>query len=521
MKRALEESPTVEARADALGVTVEPPSGEDVSTPSPSSPRQKIGRYELLFELARGGMGSVHVGRVVGDHGFDRLVALKLLPKERASRDDFAAFAAEARITARINHPNVVDTFEFGLDEGVPFLAMQFIEGVPLSRLLEELRARDELLDPDLAAWIAAQAALGLHAAHELSSPTGESLGIVHRDVSPQNLLLSFEGRVYVADFGVAKLLEGERATASGVIKGKFSYMSPEQTRAELVDRRSDVFALGAVLHETLTGKAVFSGASPAESVFQINNAEPRPAAELRAEVQEDLSRAVERCLLKSRERRFDSALEVAEALRSGLRSRRAVVDESDLASLLKKLFGDERKKLKARIRAAWDDPAATAGASEPPPRPSDRPPETHLSHGSVTATVGSIVLPRRSLLGSPWLWGAGLAAAAAIGLVIWFSGESPPAPTAASPHPVETANPSPPPEREITPPTGPTAHDAPPSPAESAEASAPSASHVVHGARPPVPAKSAEPRQNATPPAPSATSPSHKGEPFRALDHG
>src|SRR5579883_776159 len=237
----------------------------------------RLGRYDLLFELARGGMGAVYVGRLVGAHGFDRLVAVKRLTREDA---DVEAFLEEARVSARISHPNVVQTFELGEEQGMPFLVMQLVEGVSLARLLSKLAARDEAIGADLAAWILAQAAAGLHAAHELRSVDGRPLGLVHRDVSPQNVLLSYEGRVYVTDFGIAKLRDARRSTESGVVKGKFAYMSPEQARAQPVDRRSDVFALGILLYEAIVGARLFQGESPAETVLRVvEQATPSPRA--------------------------------------------------------------------------------------------------------------------------------------------------------------------------------------------------------------------------------------------------
>ena len=521
MVRALDEAETVEAKVGDLDAPAAggPGSGPAAASSTPST--RTISRYELLFELARGGMGSVHVGRVLGDHGFDRLVAIKLLPKDRASDEDFAAFAAEARITARINHPNVVDTFEFGLADGVPFLAMQLIEGVPLSRLLEELALRDERLDPDLVAWIGSQAALGLHAAHELASPAGESLGIVHRDVSPQNLLLSFEGRVYVADFGVAKLLENERATASGVIKGKFSYMSPEQTRAERVDRRSDLFSLGAVLHEALTGKALFSSVSPAESVFQINNLEPPELRSVRADVPDELSRVIARCLARKREQRFDSAREVADTLRASLRARKAVVDEGDLSSLLATLFAEERARLRARVRAALDTTGTTSASDAVlvEKGAASEPPEVHRSHGSVTATVGVPGLPKTSFVSRRWI-GLAMGAAAVIALVAWLSRSSASSTTTAS----ATAASSTTAAANEVPKAAPVSPALPGAATSTAhlldeEALSPTTTpsavtSASHPSRPRVPpAGSAHPS-----PLPSAAAPSHKGEPFRGL---
>jgi serine/threonine protein kinase len=347
---------------------------------SPRSART-LGRYEILFELARGGMGTVYVGRLVGAHGFDRLVAIKRLIPGEADAADVNALLAEARVSARIRHPNVVQTLELGEHEGTPFVVMQLVEGVSLARLLRTLNRRKEALDQDLAAWIIAQVATGLHAAHELQSPSGEPLHLVHRDVSPQNVLLSFSGQVYVADFGIAKVKDTEVKTQSGVVKGKFAYMSPEQARAEPLDRRSDVFSTGILLYEALTGKRLFAGESPAETILRIVEGKVPSPLEKRPELSPDLAEIALMCLKKRREERFDSASALAAALRTVLRERGASVDQGQLAELLDALFAEDREKLTTRIREA-------VVSAEHPAVPSGTEPSASDGQGSIIATI-------------------------------------------------------------------------------------------------------------------------------------
>lgn len=323
---------------------------ETAQAPPARSMPERLGRYELLFELARGGMGAVYVARLLAPHGFDRLVAIKCL-STGAGPTDVAAFLDEARVTAKIDHPSVVQTLELGEHDGQPFLVMQLVQGVSLARLLEELRVREEKIGPEIAAWIAAQAASGLHAAHELRGPDGQLLQLVHRDVSPQNILLSFEGRVYVADFGVAKF-KSDRSTQGGVVKGKFGYMSPEQAFGRTLDRRSDVFSLGVVLHEAICGKRLFPGDAPAQVVLGVVNAAVPSPSETRADIDEGLATIVMRCLEKDADARFATAGELAEALRAWLRARPRV-DEGELAALLARLLPRERARLEARMQAS------------------------------------------------------------------------------------------------------------------------------------------------------------------------
>jgi eukaryotic-like serine/threonine-protein kinase len=327
---------------------------------------ERLGRYEILFELARGGMGTVYAGRLVGVHGFDRLVAIKRL---HADGGNVEAFLAEARLGGRILHPNVVETIELGEHEGAPYLAMQLIEGVSLDDLLGALESRGEAMDPDLAAWVCLQAAAGLHAAHELRDKEGRPLGLVHRDISPQNILLSFAGRVYVTDFGVAKLRDARVVTDSGVVKGKFGYMSPEQTRAGALDLRSDVFSLGICLYESLVGARLFDGDSPASCILRILEHEPAPPERVRPGVPEELGAVAMRALSKRREDRYESAAAMGEALRSTLRARQAHVDEADMAALLARAVPAERQRLEALLRGATSAASASSPGPEPPRR--------------------------------------------------------------------------------------------------------------------------------------------------------
>lgn len=321
----------------------------------------RIGRYEVLFELARGGMGTVHAARLVGPRGFAHTVAIKRLIAAEASADEVAGLFDEARIAARLHHPNVVEIFELALHEGAPYIVMQLVSGVSLGRLLARAGDRGEALDPWLVAWIVGEIAAGLHAAHELREQ-GELLGLVHRDVSPENILISFDGAVRVSDFGVAKWRFAERATEDGVTRGKLAYMSPEQTGAGAIDRRSDVFALGVVAHEALAGRRLFVGESPAETIRRVLELEAPELRTLRPEVPEAVSELVRRCLEKDRAKRPGTADEVGGAMRALLRQERRVVDATDLAAVMARLFPGERERLAERIASAARAPDGDGG---------------------------------------------------------------------------------------------------------------------------------------------------------------
>jgi len=223
---------------------------------------QQVGSYDIVTRLRSGGMATLFLGRRQGPAGFRRHVAIKVVHEHLAADPTFVRmFLDEALLSARIQHPNVVHVEELGEADGTYFLVMEYVHGCTLSRLLKQLSKLGRRLSPDMAAWIAIQIAEGLHAAHDLTGDHGEALHVVHRDVSPQNVLLSETGHVKLIDFGVAKARGRALRTTSGSLKGKLAYMSPEQARGDDLDRRTDVYALGVVLWESLTGRRRFQAA--------------------------------------------------------------------------------------------------------------------------------------------------------------------------------------------------------------------------------------------------------------------
>src|SRR5271154_2384991 len=214
-----------------------------VAPASESLPARSIGRYLLFGEIASGGMATVHFGRLSGPAGFSRTVAIKRLHPNLAKDPEFVAmFLDEARLAARIRHPNVIPTLDVVATEGEIFLVMDYVQGESLSRLIRAAVARGERIPPDMVAALMVGVLHGLHAAHEAKSDHGEPLGIVHRDVSPHNILVGTDGAARVLDFGVAKAIGRSQNTREGQIKGKLAYMAPEQVRGS-VSRRTDVYA--------------------------------------------------------------------------------------------------------------------------------------------------------------------------------------------------------------------------------------------------------------------------------------
>lgn len=309
----------------------------------------RLGRYELLFLLASGGMGAVYAGRVVGREGIGRVVAVKVMLNRNPDNADLQAFLSEARVTARLDHPNVVRTIELGEDQGTLFIAMELVRGQSLRTVLATLGRDKRHLPFGIIARVMIQAANGLHAAHELRNAEGVPLNLIHRDLSPDNILLAYSGQVFVSDFGVAKL-SNTASTHTGVVKGKFAYMSPEQVNAEPLDRRSDIFTLGILLWEALTGRRLFKGGTPRETVALILGCSVKNPKTLRANVPERLAAITLRCLEHDADQRYATAKEVADELRTCVKVCGIPSDEGDLTELLESLFGKERAELDVKL---------------------------------------------------------------------------------------------------------------------------------------------------------------------------
>ncbi len=278
--------------------------------------RGRAGRYLIFDELASGGMAAVHLGRLLGSAGFVRTVAIKRIHPHFARDPDFVAmFTDEARLAARIRHPNVVSTLDFVTAERELFLVMEYIHGESLSKLLRATSLRKEVVPIPVAVGICIGILHGLHAAHEATTEAGAPLGLVHRDVSPQNVMVGQDGIARVVDFGVAKAAGRLQTTRDGKVKGKSGYVAPEQLRGRGVDRRADVYAAAVVLWETLTGHRLFVADSSAEVMRQVLTAEVAPPSAYRDGISPALDALVLRGLCRDPEARFATSLELALAL--------------------------------------------------------------------------------------------------------------------------------------------------------------------------------------------------------------
>lgn len=296
----------------SAGIPAAPDSARDLGKNEPLV----VGRYAVFQQLAAGGMATVHFGRLLGAAGFARTVAIKRLHSHYAKDEDFCAmFLDEARIVARIRHPNVVQMVDVVQSSTAGlFLIMEYVHGEPLSKLVRTAAAQGERLPVDVCATIASDVLHGLHAAHETTGEDGSQLNVVHRDVSPQNIIVGVDGAARVLDFGIAKAAGRAAVTREGQIKGKLTYMAPEQVRGN-VDRRADVFAAGVVLWEMLAGRRMHEGLGDGEMLSRVIKGEFSPPSEHNAEVSPELDALVLRALSNDVNVRFATAREMAREL--------------------------------------------------------------------------------------------------------------------------------------------------------------------------------------------------------------
>jgi eukaryotic-like serine/threonine-protein kinase len=319
-------------------------------------PGHVLDRYELLMPIAAGGMAMVWAARLKGTRGFQKIFAVKTMLPYLVDDDQFEQmFLDEASLASKIRHPNAVEIIDLGEQNGVLFLAMEWIDGVPLHHLMKVAK-RHGGVPTTVATRIVMQACAGLHAAHELTDGKGKLIGLVHRDISPQNILVTFSGVAKVVDFGVAKATAlGEGTTRAGLVKGKIGYMAPEQGRGEAIDRRADVFAMGIVLYALTTGQHPFRKESDGATLFAITSDDPVvPPRKLVPSYPATLERVVLKALEKDRDKRFGSARELFNALDKALPLHTRGSDE-EVGAFVTGLFAEQRQKSQAALADALE----------------------------------------------------------------------------------------------------------------------------------------------------------------------
>jgi hypothetical protein len=354
-----------------------------------------VGRYAMYDAIATGGMATVHLGRLIGPVGFSRTVAIKRLHAQFAKDPDFAAmFLDEAKVASRIRHPNVVPVIDVVRDGGEILLVMEYVHGESLASLLRADPARTpERLR--IVCNVLVGALAGLHAAHEATGDGGRPLGIVHRDVSPQNVLVGLDGVTRVLDFGVAKAVGQAHTTRAGEVKGKVRYLSPEQIRCDRVDRRTDLWAASVLLWEVIAGRRLFSGDHDAAVLMEILEKPIRSPAEVAPDVPEALARAVLRGLERDPQRRFPTALAMAAEIEAAV----GLAAPREIAAWVERVAGDRLEARRHQIgemdaetvtaAVATGDPAAGAVTALSPFAAAGLPAPEAPRPGARSAAVG------------------------------------------------------------------------------------------------------------------------------------
>jgi serine/threonine-protein kinase len=316
----------------------------------PPSLVPEIGKYHLIAELARGGMGIIHLASVQGPGGFHKLLVVKELKPELSHDDAYVSmFLDEARLAARLTHPNIVQTIEVGSERSRHFMVMEFLDGRSLHRIARRFRG-EEGFPVGAHLRVLAEALLGLHYAHELTDFDGQPLGIVHRDVSPLNVFVTFDGQTKVLDFGIAKSVDSSLETKTGVLKGRVAYMAPEQAWGQKADRRADVYSAGVMLWEAVAGRRLWPGMNEVEILARLLRDDPPPLSVVQPDVGEDLEAICERALAKRVEDRYSSAVELLEDLEAHLATRDDVPTMREIGATVSRAFAEERRKMSALI---------------------------------------------------------------------------------------------------------------------------------------------------------------------------
>ena len=448
-----------------------------------------IGKYVVRRKLAEGGMAEIYLAAALGPEGFEKDVVIKRVRPGLGGDPEFVRmFIAEARVASRLNHANLVHIFDFDKHEDTYYLAMEYVRGHSLWELRRRCQERGVAIPPMLVAQIGMEIARGLAYAHRLTE-NGQTLNLVHRDVTPHNVLLSFDGAVKLTDFGIAKA--GSHATTSGMLKGKFAYMSPEQARGEAVDPRTDVFALGVTLWELLTGARLFEGEGDVAVLRAVQERLIVPPARLNPEVSAALDAAVMHALERDLARRWPGAHELERALAEVVLAGARSLEDTDVGGFLRRMFPEE-----TGVAEPGPDigsiPISLSGSAEPPGGGEDRPaddgfrwPPTQVLPPPGSEPGTTEVLPGASRPARRWAWPVlGLSAIAATVLALRPSPlgpqvERPAASPPDAPRPQRAAEPS------FAPPSTAVPTASPPAPGGTLPESPPVAPPAFEGAPP------------------------------------
>lgn len=353
-----------------------------------------IGRYALVERLGVGGMGEVYLAHKTGPGGFEKWVAIKRIHPQYLEDESYVhMFLDEARIAAAVHHPNVAQVFDLGQEGDEYFIAMEYLHGEHLASFLKRLREHREKMDWCLAAHVISRIAQALHAAHQATTSAGEPLRLVHRDVSPHNIFLTYAGNIKLTDFGVAQAINRLAKTKTGGIKGKVAYMAPEQVLGLELDHRADVFSLGAVLWELIFDRTLFAGESDAAILMQVAKGQvPKPSSIL-STLPARLEAILLHALAKEPDQRYGSALEMASDLDEFIKTQGRIVTPRDIAWQMERMFADEKAiKEDLQLRHVAD-----------PQNQTSSPANTEIRAVNISGGAGAV---RQTAKGKPWLMG-------------------------------------------------------------------------------------------------------------------
>jgi len=333
--------------------------------PAPAGPGS-FGRYQLLEKIASGGMAEVYRARMSGEEGFAKIVAIKRILPHMADNDDFITmFIDEAKLAAQLTHNNIIHIYDLGKEDAYHYIAMEYVEGKDLRSILKQASEKGYPLPVELALFVASKIANALDYAHRRMGMDGKELNLVHRDVSPQNVLISFEGDIKLCDFGIAKAATKVQQTQAGALKGKLQYMSPEQAWGKKVDRRTDIFSLGVVLYEMLTGDRLFSGDTDLTILEQVRDARSEPPSVKNPDVPKKVDQIVLKALAKNPQDRYQNASEMERDINSVLYSFQPAPGPADLAIFMHRLVEAAPVASDAQIDAAFAQVAAAPAPEE------------------------------------------------------------------------------------------------------------------------------------------------------------
>ncbi len=348
----------------------------------------QFGKYYLLDRINVGGMAEVWRAKAFGVEGFERLLAVKrILPNIAEDEEFITMFIDEAKIAVQLNHANICQIFDLGKVDDSYFIAMEFVHGRDMRAIFD--RCKQKPVDGSTAmplaqaCFVVMKACEGLDYAHNKRDAQGREVGLVHRDVSPQNVLISYEGEVKLIDFGIAKAAGKASKTQQGILKGKFGYMSPEQVRGLPLDRRSDIFSLGIVLYELLTGERLFVGESDFSTLEKVRNVEILPPSTYNRRISDELERIVMKALAKDVDDRYQNAIDLHDDLQAFMYTAGEFYSRKDLAAWMKRVFVAEIEQETAKLEAFRQMPVPPLERPAPPPAPAGRRP-TMMGIGAV-----------------------------------------------------------------------------------------------------------------------------------------